>query len=109
MINFFIISYPMLSTCVKGTFVSHRRGLRRLHPKQAILTIDNVYDRDTASKYIKNAVLFTYTRPTGEVVNIYGFIRAVHGNKGAVRATFERNLSPKSIGDRVFIKLYKVE
>ncbi|OQS53642.1 rpl35a [Ecytonucleospora hepatopenaei] len=96
-------------TTIKGTFVSHRRGQRRLHPKQAILTIDNVYSKDSAEKYLKNAVLFTYTRPEGEVVRIQGRIMAVHGNKGAVRATFERNLNPKAMGQRVFIKLYKVE
>ncbi|ORD94598.1 ribosomal prt L35A [Enterospora canceri] len=103
------MSTELESIHILGTFVSHRRGQRRLHPKQAILTIDSVYDRETAQKYVRNGVLFTYTRPEGDVVNIHGFIKAVHGNKGAVRATFERNLNPKAQGQRILVKLYKIE
>lgn len=95
---------------IKGTFVSHRRGKRQLHTHQAILKIDNVLDSESAKNYLNNGVVFTYMRPEDdEVVNINGYIKAVHGNKGAVRAIFERNLNPKALGQRVFIKLYKIE
>lgn len=97
------------NTTVKGTYVSHRRGQRRLHPTQALLKIDNVHSKEQAAAYLNNAVLFYYTRPDGEAVYNNGYIKAVHGNKGAVRAIFERNLAPKAQGQRVFIKLYKVE
>ena len=94
---------------IKGTFLSHRRGQRRLHPKQALLKIENVYSRENAERYVRNAVVFTYERPDGERVDIEGTIKAVHGNSGAVRASFERNLKPKAQGQRVYIKLYKRE
>ncbi|KAL6121205.1 ribosomal prt L35A [Nucleospora cyclopteri] len=94
---------------VFATFVSHRRSQRRLHPKQNILKIDHVLDREAAMNYINNAVLFTYKNKEGEIVNIKGRIMACHGNKGAVRAAFEKNLNPKAVGQRVYVKLYKVE
>ncbi|ORD99743.1 RL35A [Hepatospora eriocheir] len=97
----------MLKTCVKGIFVSHRRGLRRLRPTQSIIKINNVTDSETASAYINNAIMFCYRNKDGKTIRINGFIRATHGNKGALRATFERNLNPQWIGREVYIKLYK--
>lgn len=99
----------LANTTIPAIFVSHKRGLDVIHPEIAILRINNVNDRKTAAKYTDNAVLFTYTNKEGETLYNNGVITRPHGRKGAVRAKFERNLTPKAIGQRVFVKLYKLE
>lgn len=95
-------------TTIPAIFVSHKRGLDVIHPRSALLKIRNVIDKATASKYISNAVLFTYMDKKGQQVMNSGVITRVHGHSGVVRATFERNLCPKSIGQIVLVKLYKL-
>ncbi|ELA40951.1 uncharacterized protein VICG_01981 [Vittaforma corneae ATCC 50505] len=97
------------NTTIPAVFVSHKRGLDVIHPERALLRINNVNNKETASKYIKNAVLFIYTNKKGETIYNNGVITRVHGNKGVVRAKFERNLCPKAIGQVVLVKLYKLE
>lgn len=99
----------LLNTTIQATFVSHKRGQDVVHPERAILRINNVSDRATATKYLDNAVLFTRVGKDGETIYNNGVITRVHGRKGAVFAKFERNLCPKSIGETVFVKLYKIE
>lgn len=96
------------STAIPAIFVSHKRALDVIHPEIAILRINNVRDRSTASKYVKNAVIFSYN-VKGETLYNTGVIVKAHGNKGAVRAKFERNLPPKAIGFTVYVKLYKID
>lgn len=96
-------------TSIPATFVSHKRALDVIHPEISLLRINNVNDRATAAKYINNAVVFFYNNKEGETIFNRGVITKVHGNKGAVRAKFERNLCPKAIGSTVYVKLYKVE
>lgn len=96
------------NTTVQAVFVSHKRALDVVHPEISLLRINNVNNKETAAKYIRNAVLFVYTNKQGETIYNSGVITKVHGNKGVVRAKFERNLCPKSIGQIVFVKLYKI-
>ncbi len=97
------------NTSIPATFVSHKRALDVIHPEISLLRINNVNDRATAAKYINNAVVFFYQNKEGETIFNRGVITKVHGNKGAVRAKFERNLTPKAISSTVYVKLYKVE
>lgn len=97
------------ATTIPAIFVSHKRALDVVHPEVSLLRINNVTDRETAAKYIKNAVIFVYTNKKGETISNNGVITRVHGNKGVVRAKFERNLCPKSIGQIVRVKLYKLD
>lgn len=99
----------LVNTTIPAIFVSHKRALDVIHPEFAILRINNVKDRETATKYVNNAVVFTFTNKEGETIYNSGVITKPHGRKGAVRAKFERNLTPKAIGQHVFVKLYKVE
>jgi large subunit ribosomal protein L35Ae len=99
----------LINTTVPATFISHKRGQRRLRPHFALLRISNVTDAETAAKYVRNAVYFSWTNKQGELVENRGIIRRVHGSKGVVRAVFERNLSPLASGQTVYVKLYKIE
>lgn len=96
-------------TTIPATFVSHQRSQRMLHPRYALLEIHNVRDRPTAEKYMNNAVYMSWVNKAGELVENFGVIRKHHGNKGVVRAMFQRNLNPKAVGQTVHVKLYKVE
>ena len=102
-------SEGLLKTTVPATFVSHQRSQRKLHPRFALLKINNVGDREAASKYLGNAVYMHWHNKEGELVENHGVIRKHHGNKGVVRAIFERNLNPKALGQTLYVKLYKVD
>lgn len=39
-------------TTISGKFISHRRGLSRLHQKEALVRIDNVDNKLAAEKYV---------------------------------------------------------
>lgn len=96
------------NTTIPAIFVSHKRGLDVIHPNKALLRIQNVSDRETAMKYVKNAVVFVNTNKNGETTYNKGVITKTHGRKGAVRAKFERNLCPQAIGEILRVKLYKL-
>lgn len=98
----------LINTTIPAIFVSHKRALDVIHPERALLKIKNVCDKEAASKYINNAVVFVYNNKSGEEIQNHGVITRVHGNKGVVRAKFERNLCPKDIGKLVLVKLYKL-
>ncbi|CAD25119.1 60S RIBOSOMAL PROTEIN L35A (L33) [Encephalitozoon cuniculi GB-M1] len=96
-------------TTIPATFVSFKRGQRRLHPRHVLLKIRNVTSKDEASSYVGNGVVCYKKNNEGERYPVHGVITRIHGNSGAVRARFTRNLDPKLLGTHVFVKLYKVE
>ncbi len=102
-------SEALLSTCIRSTFIGFKRRQRKLHPRFALLKIDNVEDKTQASNYINNAVYLAWRNKEGDLVENRGFIKKVHGNKGVVMATFQRNLNPRAVGQLVYVKLYKVQ
>lgn len=105
-----VMSEEMISrTTIPATFVSFRRGLRRIYPRHALVKIENVTSRNDAGSYIGNGVVCYKMGKEKERHPVHGVITRVHGNSGVVCARFSRNLNPKSIGSSVFIKLYKVE
>jgi len=99
----------LLNTTIPATFVSHQRSKCMLHPRYALLEIHNVKNRAAADNYMNNAVYMSWTNKTGEVVENFGVIRKHHGNKGLVRAMFQRNLNSKAVGQTVYVKLYKAD
>lgn len=103
------MNQAILDTTIPAIFVSHKRGRRTIHPRQALLKINNVADKETATKYIDNAVYACWTTKEGKLVENHGVIRRHHGGKGLVRAIFERNLAPQGYGTTVYVKLYKIE
>lgn len=96
-------------TSIQATFVSFKRGLNRIYPRYALLKINNVRNRSEAARYLGNGVVCYKKDKEGSIHPVYGVITRIHGNSGAVRAKFVRNLSPKLLGTCVFVKLYKVE
>ncbi|RVD91642.1 ribosomal L35Ae [Tubulinosema ratisbonensis] len=95
-------------TSLEAIFISHKRGQRRIHPNRSLLRVEGIKSRDTAQKFIGNAVISEYKKDGQTYIN-KGMITNAHGNSGVLRAKFERNLPPQMVGKKVYLKLYKVE
>ncbi len=79
----------------KGKLVSFRRA--RHHQKERHYILDFGMDREKAEKLVGKEV--TWTSPSGK--EIKGKISATHGNKGLVRAIFEKGLPGQALNDEV--------
>lgn len=71
----------------KAKVIQFRRGLKRIHEKHFILDV-NAKSKEEAKKFAGKEV--TWTSPSGKIIK--GKISDSHGNKGLVRAIFEKGL-----------------
>ena len=83
----------------KGKVIQFRRGLKRIHERHYILDV-NTKDREDASKFVGKEVV--WTSPAGK--EIKGKISSAHGNKGMVRAIFEKGLPGQARNTEVEVK-----
>ena len=83
----------------KGKVIQFRRGLKRIHERHYILDVDTK-DRESASKFVGKEVI--WTSPAGK--KIVGKISSAHGNKGMVRAIFEKGLPGQARNTEVEVK-----
>lgn len=72
---------------MKAKIIQFRRGLKRIHEKHYILDVE-AKSIEEAEKFIGKEV--TWKSPAGKLIS--GKINASHGNKGLVRAIFEKGL-----------------
>lgn len=84
---------------MKGKVIQFRRGLKRIHEKHFILDI-GTKSREEASKFSEKEVI--WTSPAGKKIS--GKISAPHGNKGLVRAIFEKGLPGQARNTDVEVK-----
>ena len=84
---------------MKARVVQFRRSLKRIHERHFILDVD-VKDKEEAGKFVGKEVVWTSS--SGK--KIKGKISASHGNKGMVRAIFEKGLPGQSVGTKVQIE-----
>ncbi|KCZ76035.1 hypothetical protein H311_02975, partial [Anncaliia algerae PRA109] len=96
------------NTSLEAIFVSHKRGLRRIHPNRSLIRVEGLKNKNLASNFVGNAVISEYKKE-GQLFINKGIITRVHGNSGVLMAKFERNLPPQMVGKKVFVKLFKVE
>lgn len=71
----------------KAKVIQFRRGLKRIHEKHFILDV-SAKSKEEAKKFAGKEVV--WKSPTGK--EIKGKISDSHGNKGLVRAIFEKGL-----------------
>ena len=83
----------------KGKVVQFRRSLKRIHEKHFILDV-GTSTKEEATKFAGKEVI--WTSPAGK--KIKGKISASHGNKGLVRAIFEKGLPGQAKNTEVEIK-----
>jgi large subunit ribosomal protein L35Ae len=82
----------------KGIVVQFRRGRKTIHERHYLLDI-GLTSREEAKKTEGKEVV--WTSPAGKKIN--GKISSAHGNKGLVRAIFEKGLPGQAITTEVEI------
>jgi large subunit ribosomal protein L35Ae len=80
----------------KGIVIQFRRGRHTVHEKHFILDL-GLKTREAAAKMAGENV--AWKSPAGKYIK--GTIRGSHGNKGLVRAIFEKGLPGQAIGTEV--------
>ncbi|MFH1503135.1 MAG: 50S ribosomal protein L35ae [Candidatus Diapherotrites archaeon] len=83
-----------------GKVIQFRRGRKTVHERHFLIEIDNVSNKEEAQKFVGKTVV--WKSPAGK--EIKGKIASTHGNKGVVRAIFEKGLPGQAITTKVEIK-----
>ena len=85
---------------VNAKIVQFRRGRKTVHERHFLIEIEGSKNREDAKKYVGKSV--EWKSPAGKVIK--GKISAAHGNKGVVRAIFEKGLPGQAVATPVEVK-----
>ena len=83
-----------------GKVIQFRRGRHTIHERHFLIEIAGTSTREGAEKFVGKEV--QWKSPAGKIIN--GRISAAHGNKGIVRAIFEKGLPGQAVTTDVEIK-----
>lgn len=84
----------------RGKIVQFRRGRKTIHERHYLIEVENIKNRKDAGKFVGKEV--QWKSPAGKIIK--GKISSAHGNKGVVRAIFEKGLPGQAITTEVDIK-----
>jgi len=84
---------------MKGIIVQFRRSRHRVHERHYLLDL-GFSNREEAKKVAGKEVI--WKSPSGKIIK--GKISDAHGNKGLVRAIFEKGLPGQAITNEVEVK-----
>lgn len=85
---------------MKGKVVQFRRGRHTIKERHFLIEIDGIKTRAEAQKLAGKDV--EWKSPAGKIIK--GKISDAHGNKGVVRAIFEKGLPGQAVATNVDIK-----
>ena len=85
---------------MKGLILSFRRGRHVIHERHYLIEIEDCDSREKAGKFVGKNV--EWKSPAGKIIK--GKISSPHGNKGVVRAIFEKGLPGQAVTTNVEIK-----
>ncbi len=85
---------------MKGKVIQFRRGRHTVHEKHFLIEVKGVSSRKDAGKLVGKEV--EWKSPAGKLIK--GKISSAHGNKGVVRAIFEKGLPGQAVTTEVEIK-----
>ena len=85
---------------MEGTVVNYRQGRHTQNTSQMIIKVAGVEKKQDAEKLKGKKVV--WKSPVGK--EMIGRVLSAHGNKGAIRAKFDKGLPGQSIGKRVQIE-----
>jgi large subunit ribosomal protein L35Ae len=86
----------------KGKVIQFRRGRHTVHERHFLIEIPEADSREKAEKFVGKEVV--WTSPGKNKTQIKGKIAAPHGNKGVVRAIFEKGLPGQAVTTEVEIQ-----
>ena len=84
---------------MKGKIIQFRRSRHRIHERHFLIDV-SAKSREEAKKFIGKEV--EWKSEGGKIIK--GKISACHGNKGLVRAIFEKGLPGQALNKEVEIK-----
>ena len=85
---------------IKAKVVQFRRGRKTVHEKHFLIEVEGVTNRKDAEKFVGKEVV--WKSPAGKIIK--GKVSSAHGNKGVVRAIFEKGLPGQAVTTEVEIK-----
>lgn len=85
---------------MKGKVIQFRRGRKTIHERHFLIEVEGTKTRKDAEKFIGKEV--EWKSPAGKIIK--GKISSPHGNKGIVRAIFEKGLPGQAVTTEVDIK-----
>ncbi|HKL23689.1 MAG TPA: 50S ribosomal protein L35ae [Candidatus Nanoarchaeia archaeon] len=85
---------------VTGKVVQFRRGRHTLTEKHMLIEVEGINSKEKTTELVGKTV--EWKSPAGKLIK--GKVSGAHGNKGVVRAIFEKGLPGQSIGTDVNIK-----
>lgn len=86
---------------MNGKIIQFRQGRKTQKARHFIIEIDGSNSREEATKFVGKTVTWTSTGKEAKKIN--GKISSAHGNKGVLRAIFEKGLPGQAIGSEVVI------
>jgi len=84
----------------KGKVIQFRRGRHTVHERHFLIEVEDIKTRKEAEKLAGKNV--EWKSPAGKIIK--GKISSSHGNKGVVRAIFEKGLPGQAVTTDVEIK-----
>jgi len=85
---------------VTGKVAQFRRGRHTLTEKHMLIEVEGINSKEKTTELVGKTV--EWKSPAGKLIK--GKVSGAHGNKGVVRAIFEKGLPGQSIGTDVNIK-----
>ena len=86
---------------MEAKVIQFRRGRKNYTPRHFLIEVEGLNSRAEAMKLVGKTV--TWTSPGKNQTKIVGKISSAHGNKGVIRAVFEKGLPGQAIGTEVKI------
>jgi large subunit ribosomal protein L35Ae len=87
---------------MKGKVLQFRRGRHTIKERHFLIEVEGISDKENAEKLTGKEVI--WMSPGKQKKEIKGKISGAHGNKGVVRAIFEKGLPGQAITTEVEVK-----
>ena len=85
---------------MEGTIVNFRMGRHTQSSNHMIIAVEGISDKEKAASLVRKKVVWTNSKGNA----ISGNVASAHGNKGAIRAIFEKGMPGQSLGQKVKIE-----